>query len=118
MNKPKCPYCGAETFPSETIGGRFFYACRVCGACSPRRSNRKDACEAAMKRAEMSALEYARERARMCKSHDPLCQDCPFDRISEEEFGGSCGKFELYRPDEAVTIVKQWVQDHPERSEE
>ena len=46
---PRCPYCNAEMYPNETLGGQRFFNCRICGACSPRKRNLKDAREAAFK---------------------------------------------------------------------
>ncbi len=60
----------------------------------------------------MSAVEYARGRAQMCRSHS--CSKCPFSE-SERKFGVvSCVKFEAEFPKEAVTIVQKWAQEHHE----
>ena len=51
----------------------------------------------------MDAVEYLKERARMCRSFNLICSDCPL-------FNGGCGES---NPDEAVDIVEQWSKEHP-----
>lgn len=63
----------------------------------------------------MSAVEYARSFARMCRSH--TCGKCPFHE-SEKFSAASCVKFEGEYPEEAVAIVQKWAQEHPEGSVE
>lgn len=58
---------------------------------------------------EMSAEEYLRQRARMCDSH--TCVKCPLPVAS-------CIKFEHQHPENAVAIVQEWEQKHPEEVEE
>lgn len=55
---------------------------------------------------QMSAVEYARNFAQMCRSH--TCGKCPFHE--SEKFGAeSCVKFEREYPEEAVAIVQKWA---------
>jgi hypothetical protein len=51
----------------------------------------------------MDAVEYLKERARICKSFNRFCAGCPL-------FSVGCGKG---NPDEAVDIVEQWSREHP-----
>lgn len=61
----------------------------------------------------MSAVEYARTFAQMCASH--TCGKCPFHE-SEKFSSASCFKFEREYPEEAVTIVQKWAQEHHEEA--
>lgn len=61
---------------------------------------------------EMSASECLRQFIRMCQSFD-YCTGCPFN--DESCTGGSeCHEFILNNPEEAVSFVEAWVEDHPE----
>lgn len=51
----------------------------------------------------MDAVEFLKEAARMCKSSNRFCSDCPL-------FSVGCGKGD---PDETVDIVEQWSREHP-----
>lgn len=51
----------------------------------------------------MDALEFARERKRMCRSHE-RCLDCPLKEVKCHEI------------DEIIAIVEQWSKDHPRKT--
>lgn len=55
-----------------------------------------------------SAAQYAEARARMCSSQQHWCKECPFECRSLE-FGHDCKRFELFDPDGAVAIVRDWA---------
>ena len=58
MDKPKCPYCGAEMELDRTYksmiapeaGVTYWYSCDVCGSESPRCNTPESAYAAAMRR--------------------------------------------------------------------
>lgn len=50
----------------------------------------------------MDAVEYLKERARMCNSYE-RCSECPLLNVG-------CGES---NPDETVDIVEQWSREHP-----
>lgn len=51
----------------------------------------------------MDALEFAKERKRMCRSHT-RCLDCPLKEVK-------CNVI-----DESLAIVEQWSKDHPRKT--
>ena len=51
----------------------------------------------------MDAVEFLKERARMCKSFPDFCSGCPL-------FSVGCGGGD---PDETVSAVEQWSKEHP-----
>lgn len=61
--------------------------------------------------AEMTALEYIRERARMTKNCGIACVCC----LLHNEFDG-CRHFEYEHPEEAIAIVQKWSEEHPRKT--
>ena len=57
----------------------------------------------------MDAVEFIKNRARMCRVHND-CADCPLDFFCEEEYQkqdfGDCAV-------KAVKTVEQWAKEHP-----
>lgn len=58
----------------------------------------------------MDAVEYLREKVRMCKSHID-CDRCQLREKKEES--NSCYTFEIQHPKESVSIVEKWSREHP-----
>lgn len=62
---------------------------------------------------EMSAVEYDRERRRMCEQYGYCSVSCPL-----HDFDAGCMTYEPITQ-EAQNIVEKWAREHPEaRSEE
>ena len=55
----------------------------------------------------MDAVEYLKERARMCKQ--PLCDYCEFNGTGYAQ----CFRYENMHPKEHVSIVEKWSGEHP-----
>ena len=56
----------------------------------------------------MDALEFIRERNRMCKSFGVCCNNCPADK------NASCDSFAW--KEELVTIVEKWSKENPRKT--
>lgn len=56
----------------------------------------------------MDALEFIRERNRMCKSFGVCCNNCPADK------NASCDSFEW--KEELATIVEKWSKENPRKT--
>lgn len=56
----------------------------------------------------MDALEFIRERKRMCKSFGVSCNNCPADKNT------SCDSFAW--KEELVTIVEKWSKENPRKT--
>lgn len=56
----------------------------------------------------MDALEFIRERNRMCKSFGVCCNNCPADK------NASCDGFAW--KEELVSIVENWVKENPRKT--
>ena len=54
----------------------------------------------------MDAIEYLRQRARMCNGVGLECANCLFGE-------GSCFYDERKKPEQCVEIVKRWAETHP-----
>lgn len=66
---------------------------------------------------EMTALEYFKAKARMVKGTEDTtcnisCDECP---LSEENngYGLLCADFEMMHPEEVVSIIQKWAEEHP-----
>ena len=57
----------------------------------------------------MNAVEYLKQKDRMCKSFNRHCNNCPM--YNGNAF--NCLDMELNDPDEAVDLVVTWVSEHP-----
>ena len=56
----------------------------------------------------MDALEFIRERNRMCKSFGVCCNNCPADKNT------ACDSFAW--KEELVTIVEKWSKENPRKT--
>ena len=56
----------------------------------------------------MDALEFIRERNRMCKSFGACCNNCPADK------NASCDSFAW--KEELVAIVENWSRENPRKT--
>lgn len=59
----------------------------------------------------MDALEFIKQKARMCNTYDDFCSDCPMKRPGER-----CVDFVEEHPEEAISIVEQWAEKHPPKT--
>lgn len=57
----------------------------------------------------MNALEFIRERNRMCKSFGDGCMSCPFYKE-----GDNC--MAILWEEEMVPIVEKWSEEHPRKT--
>lgn len=57
----------------------------------------------------MDALEFIRERNRMCKSFGDGCMSCPFYKE-----GDNC--MAILWEEEMVPIVEKWSEEHPRKT--
>ena len=63
---------------------------------------------------EMTAREYAKQRARLCSTLD-TCRICPLSQAAEiKDVTMGCILFQRDYPDEAVRLVEDWAMEHPE----
>lgn len=64
----------------------------------------------------MNAIEYLREKARMCeyeaKKENGLCENCPFNIVLKKIDG--CDELDTKYPEKAIQFVYEWAQAHPE----
>lgn len=58
----------------------------------------------------MDAIEFIKERNRMCKSFGDGCSNCPADRNT------CCNTFEWQ--EELVAIVEKWSAKHPRKTQQ
>lgn len=56
----------------------------------------------------MDAIEFVKERNRMCKSFGRSCDGCPADKNT------CCDAFE--QQEELVTIIEEWTATHPHKT--
>lgn len=63
--------------------------------------------------AEMTALEFLKEKKRMCKSYGMFCAGCEIYRKKGECF---CEEFIRDFPEEAIAIVEKWSKEHPQKT--
>ena len=62
----------------------------------------------------MEALEFLKERARMCNPFLPNCEGC---RVDEEKPAMSeCYLWMFENPERAVKIVEEWSATHPRKT--
>jgi hypothetical protein len=59
----------------------------------------------------MKAVDYLKERSRMCAFHQ-YCIDCPISNLISNT-SLSCKKYEEIHPEEVVAIVENWAKEHP-----
>ena len=65
--------------------------------------------------AEMTALEYFREKARMTEGCKMACVDCLLFGYKNGT-GSGCNSFESKHPEKAIAIVQKWAQEHPRKT--
>ena len=65
--------------------------------------------------AEMTALEYLEEKARMTKNCGIACACCLFHGYNNG-VGDGCAELEYKHPEQAIAIVQKWAQEHPRRT--
>lgn len=59
----------------------------------------------------MDAVEFARERNRMCKAFGRSCCRCPIGLV--HNVGTECAKFFFERPEYVAGIVERWAKQNP-----
>jgi len=65
----------------------------------------------------MDAVEYIKERTRMCESVEGGCGGCRFsDPVNGTVY--FCNTYATHYPEEAVRIVEEWSKAHPVHSRE
>lgn len=62
--------------------------------------------------AEMTALEYLKEKNRMTKACRIVCDKCPLAYVNNGEMV-TCGYLERYFPEKTIEIVQKWSEEHP-----
>ena len=66
----------------------------------------------------MDAIEYLRQKARMCDYENAdgrRCEECPFNKELIIPYGTSgCDDIDEKYPEKAVQLVYEWAQSHPE----
>lgn len=63
----------------------------------------------------MDAVEYIKERKRMCRAAGMSCDQCPlWKKTMKGEMG--CRDYEAENPNENVALVEQWAKEHPKRT--
>lgn len=65
--------------------------------------------------AEMTALEYLKEKNRMTKKCSISCADCPLSSENNTT-GFACSDFQGVHPEIAVSIVEKWSKEHPRKT--
>lgn len=60
----------------------------------------------------MDAVEFLRERKRMCKYYDGKCHECPIG-IAKEPYNKLCREYLENYPEMAVPIVEEWSKEYP-----
>lgn len=60
----------------------------------------------------MDAVEFLKERERMCKSCEGKCSDCPIgkEKVNHNQY---CREYIEKFPIEAVDLVEKWSDGHP-----
>ena len=65
--------------------------------------------------AEMTALEYLKEKNRMTKKCSIRCADCPLCS-GNNTTGFACGDLQRKYPEIAVDIVEKWAEEQPKKT--
>lgn len=65
--------------------------------------------------AEMTALEYLKEKYRMTKKCSICCADCPLSSENNTT-GFACSDFQGVHPEIAISIVEKWSAEHPQKT--
>lgn len=70
----------------------------------------------------MDAVEFLREKERMCKSFNDNCKNkdgnnfCCGLRYEADKSGESCEEYISNHPAQAVEIVERWAKEHPRKT--
>ena len=62
----------------------------------------------------MDAVEFIRERNRMCNLFSPDCEGCRMDE--EKPVISECDRWMFENPKRAVKIVEEWAKEHPRKT--
>lgn len=62
----------------------------------------------------MDAVEFFREKERMCRTFNMRCKGCEI--ANHMEGNESCNDYIKRLPAEAVAIVEQWAKEHPKKT--
>ena len=62
----------------------------------------------------MDAVEFFREKERMCRTFNMRCKECEI--ANHMEGNESCNDYIKRLPAEAVAIVEQWAKEHPKKT--
>ena len=62
----------------------------------------------------MDAVEFLKEKERMCKSLNCGCSKCGIDAL--EHGRGACRGVVKRLPEESVEIVERWAKEHPRKT--
>ena len=60
---------------------------------------------------EMTAKEYLKTKARMTQHCKKRCSNCELSSSKRRGYS-DCVNFELARPEEAISIIQKWSNDH------
>ena len=63
----------------------------------------------------MDAVEFLKERIRMCNSYKDSCIGCELYKTSTES-NTDCIRLLDYHFEDAVSAVEQWSQNHPQKT--
>jgi hypothetical protein len=63
----------------------------------------------------MDAVEFVRERERMC-SENSSCNQCDFYKSLVEPDGMSCKTWVAEYPEKTVAFVEKWSKEHPRKT--
>lgn len=63
----------------------------------------------------MDAVEFLKERIRMCNSYKDSCVGCELYKVSIES-NTDCIRLLDYHFEDAVNAVEQWSQSHPQKT--
>lgn len=63
----------------------------------------------------MDAVEFFKEKKRMCSALGVTCEDCLI-REKANEFGELCSSYVYKYPAEAVEIVERWAKEPPKKT--
>lgn len=63
----------------------------------------------------MDAVEFLKEKVRMCESYKDSCAGCDLYNFFKES-NMHCIEFLECCPEESVSLVEQWSQSHPQKT--
>ena len=64
----------------------------------------------------MDAVEFLKEKNRMCKSIDRKCSRCKIDALKDPDDYCTCSDIERDNPAGVVKVVEQWSKEHPRKT--